>query len=355
MRFELFCMRNFIRSFAARIAGSRTARPVPTISLIVCTRDRQGQLAQAIASLQTQSLAADRFDIVIVDNSHDQAGAHDNAERYARDGRIAYIVEPVERLSLARNIGAAASTRTCVAFMDDDARAEPDWAEALVHAFTRFGRRTACVGGPVRPIWGAPRPAWLHDELLGLLSVVEWPKGVRRRRRGEWFAGCNIAFNRTALVGAHGFPEALGRGADPRALLSNEEISLMRSLEADGRHSIYASNAVVHHHVPAERLTQSWLRRRAAWQVISDFILDPHETIERIRDLDPHRRSIGELRRGFELAASSSTIESALDFRTSLHRLMEDVTILLDSGIGARAASDLGFADADVLLGVDRP
>jgi hypothetical protein len=83
--------------------------------------------------------------------------------------------------------------------------------------------------------------------------------------------------------------------------------------------------------------------------------LDPHESIERIRDLDPHRRSIGELRRGFELAASSSTIESALDFRTSLHRLMEDVTILLDSGIGARAASDLGFADADVLLGVDRP
>jgi hypothetical protein len=38
---------------------------------------------------------------------------------------------------------------------------------------------------------------------------------------------------------------------------------------------IYAPDAMVDHLVPEERLTQSWFRRRAAWQAVSDYLADP--------------------------------------------------------------------------------
>jgi len=36
--------------------------------------------------------------------------------------------------------------------------------------------------------------------------------------------------------------------------------------------AIYAPKALVEHVIPSERLTQSWFRRRAAWQAVSDLL-----------------------------------------------------------------------------------
>jgi hypothetical protein len=58
-------------------------------------------------------------------------------------------------------------------------------------------------------------------------------------------------------------------------LLSNEEIEASERVRAMGKLAVYTPKAVVEHVIPPERLTQSWFRRRAAWQAVSDLLSEP--------------------------------------------------------------------------------
>ena len=57
-------------------------------------------------------------------------------------------------MATARNIGFNIATGHVVAFLDDDAFADPDWLERLVEIYTRRGRRSSAASltmvGPAR-------------------------------------------------------------------------------------------------------------------------------------------------------------------------------------------------------------
>jgi GT2 family glycosyltransferase len=101
--------------------------------------------------------------------------------------------------------------------------------------------------------------------------VVDRGPAARDLGAGEWLAGTNIAFRRDALCAAGGFDEALGR--HPGTLLGNEEIALAERLRRAGHTIRYTPRARVRHAIAADRLNRSWLRRRIAWQAVSDLML----------------------------------------------------------------------------------
>ncbi|MGG5811358.1 glycosyltransferase family 2 protein [Falsiroseomonas sp. CW058] len=245
----------------------------PAITTIVATHARHDLLEAALASLAAQSLGPGRYEVVVVDNSPDQAGAAAVAARHAGRPWLRYLLEPRPGLSNARNIGAAAARAPLLHYMDDDAEAGPDLLERLVEAFDRLG--ADAVGGRVEPVFPGPRPPWLDDALLGLLTVVDWGGELRLCAEGEWLAGANIAFRRTALDAAGGFSTALGRIGGGGTLLSNEETDLLARIAAAGGRIGYAPAASVRHHIDPGRLTPGWFRRRIAWQAVSEFLQDP--------------------------------------------------------------------------------
>src|SRR4051794_32644148 len=80
-----------------------------TISVVVCTRDRQSYLRKCLAALERQSLPRRRFEVIVVDN-----GSTDDTRSVAeasskRHPNFRYIEEPRAGLSIARNAGIAAS------------------------------------------------------------------------------------------------------------------------------------------------------------------------------------------------------------------------------------------------------
>lgn len=251
------------------------------ISAVICTYDRYDLLPKAIASLTQQGLPADAFEIVVVDNSPDHEQAARFAERYRATKNLKWIVEKRPGLSNARNVGANEAAAPIITFMDDDAIAAPSWLQSLVSAFEHFGDRAQAAGGRVAPIWGAPRPSWLHDDLLGYVSVVDWGGSPRIAGEKEWVAGTNIAFRVDALQSAGGFSVALGRNKAGHALLSNDEIEVIERIRARGGRLLYVPEAVVEHLVPQERLTQEWFRRRVAWQAVSDYLQNPKDLFEK--------------------------------------------------------------------------
>jgi len=246
----------------------------PALSVVVCTRDRHALLAGALDSIDGQDCAADSFELVVVDNSSDVEAR----ELFLRDLDLAcastYLCEDIPGLSRARNLGLRAARGRIVAFMDDDARAGPTWVSELISTFERFGR-AGIVGGPVRPIWPAPRPAWLHPWLEGYLTIVDRGERERELAANEWLAGTNIAMLREPLIAVGGFEERLGRiGA---VLLSNEELAATEALRAQGFATVYNPRAEVRHIVHADRLSPAWMRRRVFWQAVSDQLSEAED------------------------------------------------------------------------------
>lgn len=273
------------------------------ITLCICTYDRYDLLPKAIESAAKQSLPREQFDVLVIDNSPDHKRARAFGEKFSSIANLNYVVEETPGLSNARNLAAELSRAPIIAFMDDDAIASQKWAEEILRAFEIFGPTTMIVGGKVDPIWSAPRPSWVHDSMLGNLSVVDWGGETRLAGAHEWFAGTNISFRVKAILDHGGFSRTLGRVGSGSSLLSNEEIQLIDKIRAKGGTLVYAPNAIVSHLVDTRRLTQAWFRKRLAWQALSDFMMEPDkraaeaktlwpELLRYFNSLPPHQRTV---------------------------------------------------------------
>ena len=269
----------------------------PLISVVICSYDRHALLRQAIASVLTQTLARERYEIIVVDNSPDQAEAARFAEQYREVPRLRYALEARPGASNARNVGVGMARGRHVAFIDDDVVAGSAWLGAMLDAFAAFPD-AGIVGGRVLARWTIPRPRWLHDELLMFLSVIDWGSALHVRKPQEVFASANMAVAREHFLAVGGFSLALGRVGPGAVLLSNEDTQLTEKIVAHGRAAIYAPDAVVEHVIDAGRLTQNWFRRRAAWQAVSDFLATPATATARAADAAALMRLTALMRHG---------------------------------------------------------
>lgn len=257
-----------------------THSPTPVIAAAVCTFNRYDLLDKAVDSLLRQSLPQSSYEVMVIDNSPDVAAAEAEKARYAGRGGVTYIIERTPGLSNARNVALKACRAPYIAYLDDDAIADSSWLEKVIEAFGAFPGQAGVVGGRVNPIWAAPRPRWLPDSLLGCLTVVDWGGALRIAAPSEWVAGANISFLANVLREIGGFPTNLGRVGSGNVLMSNEEIRVLAEMHKRGLKVIYAPEAVVDHLVDVRRIDQAWIRKRMAWQAVSDFVKNAEAGID---------------------------------------------------------------------------
>lgn len=248
------------------------------ITVAVCTYRRYALLDLALQSLVRQAVPHEPARILVVDNSPDAPGSHAAEARWRTCANLTWLREPQPGLSRARNAAIAATQTPFIAFLDDDAVADPGWLAALLAAFERLGPAAHVVGGRVSLQFEAPRPDWLGDALLMYLSGCDLGRETRFLTPGELVVGANIAYRTEAVRTAGGFSTSLGRIGGGATLLSNDETELEERIHARGGRTGYAPAAHVTHRVTPDRLTQAWLRRRSAWQAVSDFVRAPQQT-----------------------------------------------------------------------------
>jgi glycosyltransferase involved in cell wall biosynthesis len=256
----------------------------PRVTAAICTYERYDLLPGAIESVLAQSLPPGSFELIVVDNSPDPARSAREAAPFADRPGVTWRHEARPGLSNARNVAARHARAPIIAYLDDDARADPVWLQNVAGCFDQFGEAVSVVGGRIRPWWGAPRPAWLPDEMLGEVTVVDLGPKRRLLADGEWVAGANIAFRIAALRNAGWFDTSLGRTGGGASLLSAEETALTERIKALGGLVAYDPLAAVDHWVDPGRLTQRWFRRRAAWQAVSEYLRDPKAQFDRSDD-----------------------------------------------------------------------
>ena len=206
-------------------------RKNPTVSVIICTRDRGNQVFRTIDSVLKNHHCS--YEVIIVDQSSDpiKSGAH----HLLHNDLVRYCHSGDRGLSRARNLGARLSTGEIIAFTDDDCEVHDDWMDQIIAAFE--------LSENIRMIFGSVFPAD-HDAEVGLIPhyFIHEPflaRSVRDRWRINGMGAC-MALRRSVWSELSGFDVCLGSGTP---LQSAEETDLaLRTLIAG--HWIYQTPSI---------------------------------------------------------------------------------------------------------------
>ena len=204
-----------------------TPAPRPRISVVVCSHNGEHWLPGCLDA--ARRLDYPDWELLVVSD-----GSTDRTEEIARShGARVVATESNLGLSAARNIGMNAATGEIVAYLDDDARPDPDWLSYLALSFARGNH--AAVGGPNLPPGedgdiadcvahapGGPVHVLLTDEVA------------------EHIPGCNMAVRRDALQAVGGF--------DPRFRIAGDDVDLCWRLQDAGHTIGFSPAAMVWHH-----------------------------------------------------------------------------------------------------------
>ncbi len=230
------------------------AESEPALTVAICTRNRRDVLLRALASLAAQR-AAVRWDVLVVENaSEDDTRAAVSA--IARDFPVPLAVasEPVRGLSAARNCALAVAAARAVVYLDDDATCRAGWVDA--HARGLVAPDVLATGGPIVPVLpdglSEPWRAFLESELGGPTGRYDFgPEPQECGAGGPALPfGGNLGVVRAPALEAGGFRTDLGWGT---RMIPGEETELLRRLQRRTGRILYLPDAVIDHHVDAER------------------------------------------------------------------------------------------------------
>jgi len=241
------------------------------ISAVLCTFNRAHYLRRALQSLVAQSLSEGQYEIIVVDNRSTDDTSQVVRKEFGGVSNLRYLYEPIQGLSQARNTGWKNARGMYVAYLDDDAVADTEWLGKIVEVFETLKPQPGCVGGRVEPIWEAPQPAWLSDDMTSYLAILNYSDAPVALGNPDYLVGASIAYPRQLLETMGGFQTRLGRRG--KNLLSNEETLLHRGLKAEGYACMYHPEILAWHHIQASRLKKTWFIRRLYWQGVSDALV----------------------------------------------------------------------------------
>jgi glycosyltransferase involved in cell wall biosynthesis len=246
-------------------SGSASPRPetvpewslaVHQISVVICayTLDRWEEIQRAVASVEGQSTPV--HEIILVADHNDELAARATA---AFPGVRVVANSQTQGLSGARNTGVANATGEIVAFLDDDAAAEPDWASCLASGYTDAG--VLGVGGLSEAEWVEPRPSWFPPEFDWVVgcSYLGMPTELAAVRN---MIGSNMSFRRAIFEAVGGFDSRVGRVGSLPAGCEETELCIRAVARWPGSRIAYQPLARVHHRVPAGRGTWRYFRSR---------------------------------------------------------------------------------------------
>jgi hypothetical protein len=172
---------------------------------------------------------------------------------------VTVVANTVSRgASVTRNTGVAASHGQVLAFLDDDAVAQPNWLDVLLQPLA--DPSVVGVGGRLEPLWKTSRPRWFpleFDWVVGC-SYLGMPENTTPVRN-VW--SNNMAIRRDAFDAIRGFRDGFGKiGAHSQP--EDTDLCLRAATYNGGGLWIYEPQAVACHQVPADRATLKFFLKR---------------------------------------------------------------------------------------------
>lgn len=198
----------------------------PRISVVVCTYNGARTIRSCLDSLR--ELKYPDFEVIVVDD-----GSTDATAAIANEYDVRLITIAQAGLSNARNVGLDAATGEIVAYLDDDALADPHWLDYLAWSFARTTH--VGIGGPnIAPPPSGSIAACVAKAPGGPIHVL------LSDTEAEHIPGCNMAFRKASLQAVGGF--------DPRYRSAGDDVDICWRLQRCGWTLGFSPAAMVWHH-----------------------------------------------------------------------------------------------------------
>ena len=228
---------------------------MPELSIIICTYNRDLFLPDALESLRKQNLDPVTFEILVVNNNSNDRTEEIclNFKKKYPDLNFKYFVETSQGLSFARNRGIKESEGKYIAFIDDDAVAENDYAKNILESYKKYPD-TDAFGGKVLPIYpDSMEPEWMSKYIQGVVSKVDYGNKAGIFEKKKYPVGCNMIFKKEVF-------EELGAFNVDLQFRSDDKFIFIK-LRKNKKKILYVPNVVVHHNIDASRLTKIFIKK----------------------------------------------------------------------------------------------
>lgn len=226
-----------------------------TFSVVICayTMERWDDLLRAVESVRRQTRPPLEI-IVVIDGNEQLRG------RAALELSDLAVLPNVQGAGLSggRGTGAAAARGAIVAFLDDDAIADPNWLEELGRAYD--DPHALGAGGSVEPLWTQPPPRWFPTEFNWVVGC-SYTGIAHKNGRMRNPIGTNMSVRAEVLRRTGGFADELARlnrGSAMSGTAEETEFSIRAARLHPGGYWAYRPLARVHHVVPPQRATWAY-------------------------------------------------------------------------------------------------
>ncbi len=236
------------------------------ISVVICvyTEKRWNFIREAIASVRAQIYPAAEI-IVVTDYNEPLRQSLAEAEPEVR------VIPNRETKGLAggRNTGIATATGDFVAFLDDDAAADPGWLSFMMAHFDH--NEVIGVGSRVDPWWIGSAPKWFPEEFMWVVgcSYRGLPTNAQEVRN---VSGGAMVVRKSVFAAVGGFTHQLGRTGTGLLSCEETEFCVRAQKLLPGSTFVYEPKAWIGHRVPADRVTWRYFRRRCYAEGLSKSI-----------------------------------------------------------------------------------
>lgn len=231
------------------------------LSLVIATYNRAEQLMVTLDSVAQQTLSADRWECIVVDNNS-KDDTRQRVEAFAAEHpqlNIVYHLERNQGLSYARNAGIAKAQGDIIAFVDDDERIVPEFVEAYVELFDSKADAMS-AGGKIVAEYPTGRPEWMSRYTeQPIANPMDFGSEVRLFPKRRIPGGGNMAMRRSVFEEVGVFNPNLGRTGG--RLIGGEESDLFERMAERGMACYYVPRAVMYHIIPESKLQPDYFGR----------------------------------------------------------------------------------------------
>ncbi len=234
------------------------------ISVVICTYNRAAYITDAMESLYQQSLPKNLYEVIIANNNSTDStqqiceafiASHTNAN-------FIYVEEKKQGASFARNTGATFAKGELLCFMDDDAIANPDYLEKIVHFFETH-TDAGGLGGKIVPKYIPEEPKWMSYYVASLVGNFDYAPQIEVFKPGKYPLESNMIIKTTDFKTVNGFNEALP-GVVGTLRIGGEGKEFFYKLQALGKKIYYHPAIAVQHVVEVKKLTREYMYRVAS-------------------------------------------------------------------------------------------
>ena len=235
------------------------------VSVVVATyaTERFDDFCEAVESVLAQTY--DRVEVVLVVDGNETVCKWTQERFGDREDVLIQCNDENRGVSFSRTKGSELASGDVIAFIDDDAVADPEWFAELVETYEE--RDALAVGGRMAGRWLADRPWYLPEEFDWLVGVT-YPGFAEPGEEVRNTFESNISFRREVFLELDGYDPELGPRGEVYSHSEGAEIGGRLRAEY-GRGVVYNPEAVVQHKVFEERTQPRWLLHRAFEQGVS--------------------------------------------------------------------------------------